>query len=152
MALGLHAGRENGYIGTGRYDGGLYFETNPAVWETLKATFGDQAGDASWLINQRVLEVTAYEKVPEFLNRSLPSEDLDIELANVGDIWDDPSINLTNARYFEIRWLRAEGFEIKPIYDEFGDFREQVLTIATERFGQDAQDLQDCCCLDFLAA
>jgi len=59
LVIGKYAGQDAGYIGAARTEGGLYYNTHPEVYATLKAAFGDQAGDVAWLINQRVLELYA---------------------------------------------------------------------------------------------
>ena len=44
---------------------------------------------------------------------------LNEELETVNNIWNDPSSGPLNARFYEIRWLRSQGFQIEPIFDEF---------------------------------
>ncbi len=117
LIIGRYAGQNAGYIGTARAEGGLYYNTHPEVYATLKAAFGDQTGDVAWLINQRVLELYAYEKPPVFLNRNIPAE-----IEEVKNVWKNPSTTAhTNARFLEIRWLRLQGFEMEPILNEKGD-------------------------------
>ena len=97
----------------------MYYNTHPKVYATLKAAFGDQAGDVAWLINQRVLELYVYEKPPVFLNRNIP--DVAAEVEKVVKVWENPATGPTNARFLEIRWLRSQGFEMEPILNENGN-------------------------------
>ncbi len=121
LVIGKYESQQAGYIGAARSEGGLYYNTNPAVWNALQSAFGDQAGEVSWLINQRVLELYTYEKPPVFLNRGLSADVLGKEIKYVENIWKNPSKGPANARFWEVRWLRAQGFEMVPIFDEAGN-------------------------------
>ncbi|RME60751.1 hypothetical protein D6779_01615, partial [Candidatus Parcubacteria bacterium] len=122
LVIGKYDSQQTGYIGAARSGGGLYYNTNPAVWNALQEAFGPQAGEVAWLINQRVLELHAYEEPPVFLNRGLSASALQDEIGKMEYVWRNPSdTELTNARFLEIRWLRAQGFEMEPIFDEAGN-------------------------------
>ncbi len=47
LVIGKYDGQTAGYIGAARTEEGLYYNTHPEVYATLKATFGDQAGDVA---------------------------------------------------------------------------------------------------------
>lgn len=99
--------------------------TAPVLYNALRAAFGDDAGEVSWLINQRVMELNAYEKPPEFLNNRFSPGQLNGEVMNVGNIWDKPELigptkELTGARYWEILWLKGQGFCLEALTNAFG--------------------------------
>lgn len=99
------------------------FPTFKTLSWTLKAAFGDQADDVAWLINQRALELNAYEKPPEFLNENFSDAKLKPELDAVNKVWDDPAKTISgypDARFWEIRWLHAKGFQMEPVLDATG--------------------------------
>ena len=125
LIIGKHDGQNAGYIGAARTEGGLYYNTHPEVYATLKAAFGDQAGDVAWLINQRVLELYAYERPPVFSNRG-PKPLISKEAEIAGKIIENPyDLELIqtypNARFNEIRWLEIYGFRAEPLYNKVGE-------------------------------
>ncbi len=72
-----------------------------------------------------MLELYAYEKPPVFLNRG-PKPLILKEAQIAGRIIEAPyDFELTqlypNARFNEIRWLRAHDFRVEPLYNESGE-------------------------------
>jgi hypothetical protein len=125
FALGKWAGRDGGYIGLGRNNGYIFYESPGDFWNAVDTAVGDQKDDLFWAINQNVLEKQIKnDMIFEYTLDGINSNNIEAEKKAIAAVWnnadDDILIDLLPdstlpSRMKELREIKAAGYSVEFI-------------------------------------